>query len=178
MTAIHSHLERPEWRWSKCHRPCQHRPLSKTRCGDPDVTDGWGTPTSSKLLSWFCINQWLYPNFGKQPDLAWITSNSLICRRMDELRATHGLLGVRKWWDFSSSSFPVSEQQPWEGFPEEASTSKDGQGLPCAQVLYKTRHIAVKHVYDCSAGFSNWIFGQVVSHPIHCAWSSFPGWWF
>ena len=50
MTAIHSHLERPEWRWSKCHRPCQHRPLSKTRCGDPDVTDGWGTPTSSKLV--------------------------------------------------------------------------------------------------------------------------------
>ena len=49
MTAIHSHLERPEWRWSKCHRPCQHRPLSKTRCGDPDVT-GWGTPTLSKLV--------------------------------------------------------------------------------------------------------------------------------
>ncbi|CAL1161428.1 unnamed protein product [Cladocopium goreaui] len=27
------------------------------------------------------------------------------------------------------------------------------------KVLYKTRHIAVKHVYDCSAGFSNWMSG-------------------
>jgi len=27
------------------------------------------------------------------------------------------------------------------------------------KVLYKTRHIAVKHVYDCSAGFSNWQSG-------------------
>eukprot|EP00435_Cladocopium_sp_Y103_P056687 s1113_g19.t1 len=27
------------------------------------------------------------------------------------------------------------------------------------KVLYRTQHIAVKHVYDCSAGFSNWMSG-------------------
>eukprot|EP00913_Durusdinium_trenchii_P026490 g24856.t1 len=26
------------------------------------------------------------------------------------------------------------------------------------KVLYKTRHVQVQHVYDCSAGYSNWSF--------------------
>ena len=27
---------------------------------------------------------------------------------------------------------------------------------PFTQVIYKTKHIRVQHVYDCAAGFSNW----------------------
>ncbi|CAK9066403.1 unnamed protein product, partial [Durusdinium trenchii] len=27
------------------------------------------------------------------------------------------------------------------------------------KVLYKTRHVQVQHVYDCSAGYSNWMSG-------------------
>ena len=27
------------------------------------------------------------------------------------------------------------------------------------QVIYRTRHVKVKHVYDCHAGFKNWKYG-------------------
>ena len=36
------------------------------------------------------------------------------------------------------------------------------------EVIYKTKHIAVKHVYDCSAGFSNWQSGWSSAKKDYC----------
>ena len=32
----------------------------------------------------------------------------------------------------------------------------------CSQVIYKTRHVKVQHIYDCKAGFNNWRLCQSI----------------
>jgi hypothetical protein len=31
--------------------------------------------------------------------------------------------------------------------------------MSIVEVIYRTRHVKMLHIYDCGAGFSNWILG-------------------